>query len=210
MTASTTYYWRAVAQNGFGTTYGTQSTITTGELPAGIDPEFMSFRTRGTATEVEDVLFNYGCDEQSDNTDFIVVADVDGNVVWYQDPREAIDRLDAEDQVTITGLNMSEYDNNILAILDHDYIAEWSLDGNLVGLYCRDTDPSSGTQVCVDADVVPDGYVDRYVHHDVERTGDRLYALSADQSWDTSTTCDGADEIIVDGCSPSTGRRAAR
>jgi hypothetical protein len=205
MQEATSYCWRPVAQAFGAPVYGAwrgmtsgSGEVTTGALPDEIAADTLVFNVEGTPGNTQDVLFNYACnaDAVGREFDWLVLADTDGVIRWYQDPSETV----GED-VSITGLNVARWEGTVLAILDHDYVVEYEPTGEVRRLYCRD--PDGGTDSCVDAGVVADAYFDKYIHHDVLRNAGYTQVLTAEQMDipGSGTECGGGamTQAIIDG-----------
>lgn len=195
MAESQAYDWRGSAKQGATTVHTARNGITTGALPN--EMVDIAFSTWGTPDGVNNVAFNYACEQGADpDHDWIVIADNTGRVVWYEDPANVIGAPN-----TISALNISRPDKHILVVVGRSYILEYALDGTLVKVYCRDDDTVGGNQ-CEDA-VSPDAYFTDYVHHDVLKAGSYIWALTAEEQTVTdSDNCDAAAAtypIIVDG-----------
>jgi hypothetical protein len=195
MAASQAYDWRAVAKQGATTVTTARAGMTTGALPSEMDD--IALTAWGTADAVRNVMFNYGCHDPVDpDHDWIVISDTSGRVVWYENPEDTVGA-----KKFVTALNVSRPDKHILAVLDHEYVIEYALSGEVVKLYCKD-DPSVGGLQCVDA-VSADKVFDEYVHHDVHKENGRIWVLTAEeQIVPDADNCDAVSAtypIIVDG-----------
>jgi hypothetical protein len=181
------FWWRPVASNADGTSYGYWRNDTTGALPDAMDNIVVDIE--GTPAATEAVLLNYGCDSVGDqeNNDWLVVLDKHGFVRWYQDPAAAIGAT-LTTEFTIDAVGNPLW-GTVLFILDHDYLVEMDYEGTVSHVYCRDAcsaesefagDCDFGS--CVDPGVTPDATWDSgtYVHHDILRADNRIYALSAE------------------------------
>jgi hypothetical protein len=185
MKAETPYCWRPWAKpvtgsgppvHGGWRTVSSGGAVTTGGLP--LEVATISWNIDGLPQNVENVAFNYACRMSGTRDyDWIVIADTEGTVMWYEDPSG----VTGGRSVAITGLAVAEDEGTILAILDHDYVVEYAGSGEVQRLYCRDDD--GGEDSCVDDGVVADAYTSLYFHHDVMRTDDRTLVLAAHQSF---------------------------
>lgn len=160
MAAAEDYDWRAVAKQGSTMAYGARTDVATGSLPA--EMADITFTTWGTPIGVHNVVFNYACEQASqDEHDWIVIADTSGRVVWYENPADVLGT-----KYPIAALNIARPEKHILVVVGRTYILEYDLNGELVRLYCRDDSSTAGLQ-CDDAGVSPDAYFTDFVHHDV-------------------------------------------
>ncbi len=206
MKASTSYEWKAYAAAGGATTNTACSTVTSGALPAvGATEANLTTFTVSTATpgtpKTNNLLTHWGCYQTGvgSKRDDLVVLDRSGNVVWYEEP--AVDVGYTGGDMTLEAISMSRPDKHVLTIMNHEIVLEYDLSGNLLTVLCRD----DGSGYCPGTTYTPDAFFDDYVHHDVQRVGTTIWALSA-KSVDVTDTrdCD-ADvsttmyPIIVDG-----------
>jgi len=179
---STNYDWQAYARDGSGhDTAGTYQ-FTTSSLADPdqdgtneVDLSSISFTINTPGTyEVENVLFNYACRDPSAiyETDYLIIADASGNIVWYQDVRH----IAGTSYSSISGFSMTRPERHILVIVDHEWIIEYDLAGTEQGLYCR----CDASGKCPDGIAYPDVCFDDYVHHDVREKGDLVWALTAE------------------------------
>jgi hypothetical protein len=178
-------WWRPVASNAEGTSYGYWRNATTGALPEAMAN--IEVARSGTPADTEAILVNYACDPDELNNDWLVVLDKDGFVRWYQDPAAAIGATSTA-EFTIDAVGNPLW-GTVLFILDHDYLVEMDYEGTVSHVYCRDACSAEREFVgdcdfgsCVDPGVTPDATWDSgtYVHHDILRADDRIYALSAE------------------------------
>ncbi len=178
------YEWQAFADNVYGSdTYAPAppaDEFTAGALPSpSLSAINLSITTSGSPS-VQNLLFNYGCKPttgpgSSTDNGYMIVADAVGNIVWYQDPRDATGLDDA----SIGGLRLTRPDHHVLAIDSKEYVLEYDMSGELLGMLSR----SSGD--------FNDGAVDRYVHHDLKREGSTTYVLTArEYSYVDADDCD--------------------
>lgn len=182
-------------------------TAATGALPTGsgtsrIDQLRMETAVGVGARRVRNFLTHGGCEKDGvddQHLDALVVLDQDGDIVWYQEPAVDLGATDVADPqpVTLEGMSYSASTNTILAILNRQIIVEYSLDGQLQHLFCR----GDGSQPCEGTTTYADLYFDHYVHHDVQRYGDRIFALAANaHSVPDTQDCD-RDGDVTEGTS---------
>jgi hypothetical protein len=197
-------HWKPYATDGMTTVSGTTKHLLTApdsSLPADLqDLVVTTWTAEGQDHSVENVVLNYACDNSQPKTDYLLIFDDEGRLRWYQDPRGDIG-LTTSDVAQITGLSRSRQDNNLLVIVNHDYLLEYDLNGNLEELYCRNVGGSSPE---CPSGVHGSGYFNDYVHHDVIKAAGATWALTAKQRdvADPENMCgdtDGTSPIIVDG-----------
>ncbi|RME26637.1 MAG: hypothetical protein D6798_06310 [Deltaproteobacteria bacterium] len=112
---------------------------------------------------------------------YVIIADTDGNIVWYQDPRDDTGRTDA----VIGGLGLTRPDKHILLLDSKDTLLEYNLDGDVLQKLERDAGDFD------DADGVR-----RFVHHDLKREGDHTYVITArEYDYTDVNDCDGDGDV---------------
>ena len=81
---------------------------------------------QGVDFHVENVLFNFSCKNNpaDHDSDYLIIADFDGNIVWYEDTRN----VTGASESIVNALSVTP-DRDLLAILDHEWLAEYRLDG---------------------------------------------------------------------------------
>ena len=204
---NTTYEWQAHAHDRWGAdTDGTYSFTTLGlddlDLDGTDEPDLAgilmtpTFSTTETSA-VEHVLFDFGCGGSSSaETDYLIITDTDGTIVWYQD----IIGITGSRGSTIGGYAVGRGVNHIHAVINKEYIVEWDMSGEVHSLMCRCD--SSG--LCTNGDT-PDVCFDEWVHHDLVVKDDMLWAVTAEEvSFPDRDDCDGDPttktiDFIMDG-----------
>ncbi len=203
---NTQYEWQAYADDGSSPdTDGTYS-FTTQDLddPDGDgrnegDLSTMVLTQSSTGSyDVENVLFNFACKHsfRSDDFDYLVIANSNGDIVWYQDVRLATGYSPS----VVTGFTVGRRGNHIHAILDNEYIVEYDLSGELIRLMCR----CDVAGECSNGEV-PDVCFDDFVHRDLMVKGQTTWALTAEEvSYSDVDDCDGDTgtstiDFIMDG-----------
>jgi len=170
--ANATYNWEATAH--VASPYSSDSrpgSFTTDALPTAVDLSLTFSAPVSASAQVEHVLFNYSCDSVSPEN--LVVANADGEVVWYEDVSTAtFGPSSLSDPFTIRGLSVTR-EGTILALLDHERIVEYDLAGNRLLELARGED-----------------FTD-FVHHDVLRKNGFTAAVSAE-----AVTLDGVDYVM--------------
>ncbi len=191
---STTYSWQAHAHDRLGAdTDGTYTFTTQGLNDANFDGTddvdlstiVMTPTFSATASPtVENVLMEFGCGESgSMESDYLIIANTEGEIVWYQDVSEATGKRPA----TIGGFTVGRGVNRIHALVDKEYIVEYDLSGELMGLMCR----CDSAGLCSNG-AVPDGCFDDYVHHDLMVMDNTLWVITAEEvSYPDTDDCDG-------------------
>jgi hypothetical protein len=190
---NTTYDWQAHAHDRWGAdTDGTYS-FTTGDLTdldgdGTTDPDLAGilFTPTYSSTEtsaVEHVLLDFGCGSSAvQETDYLIIADTDGNIVWYQ----SIIGVTGHRGSTVGGYTVGRGVNRIHAILDKEYIVEWDLSGEQQSVMCR----CDSAGLCSNGNV-PDVCFDDWVHHDLVVKDDTLWAITAEEvSYSDLDDCD--------------------
>ena len=204
---STTYEWQATADDRTGSATDGPYGFTTSDLSdidgdgvadLGLAGVQLSVWTAKTGPHsVENVLINWGCADAADGgSDYLIIADDEGNIVWYQDPSS----VTGGETANLNGYTVGRDVNRIHAIIDHEYIVEYDLSGELVWLMCH----CDAKGQCSSGDV-PDTCFADYVHHDLIVRDGTLWALTAeDVSFPDVDDCD-ADpstseiEYVMDG-----------
>jgi hypothetical protein len=149
------------------------------------DPDLanLNFTMTGAAEDVEYVLINAACSTSAQKYDYLLIVDADGDIVWYQDPRPDANTQRA-DRFDITGLSFGRPVQRPLAVVEHEYAVEYSLEGDRTWKACRKVGAA-----CPDASTA-DSYLNsgEYFHHDAIRTSDGLrFALTAELQATTNT-----------------------
>ncbi len=169
------YEWSAVAATGplrVGFTADAPDDVfTAGALPSP-DLALMELSVSAPspgASRVRYVGFDFGCKSSGGGPGggevaYFVVADADGNIVWYQDPRQQTGRSSSQ----LEGVNISRFDKHILLIDSEETVLEYDLAGRVYG----QIELADGDFTDVDG-------LDRYPHHDLQRVGDHTYVLVA-------------------------------
>jgi hypothetical protein len=194
LTPSTTYQWQAHAHDPWGADTDGPHSFTTADLSDpdgdGTDEVYLStilmtptWSSTGTAF-VDNVLFGFGCAASGTvSSDYLIIADSDGDIVWYQD----VTQVTGSSPTTIDGYTVGRGVNRIHAILDKEYIVEYDLSGELVSLMCR----CDSAGLCTNG-AVPDVCFDDYLHHDLLVKDGILWALTAQEvSYADTADCDG-------------------
>jgi hypothetical protein len=216
---STWGYWQAFASNADGTTALGGVPFMTPDLPPTLAN--IEVTMTGTPGGTEYVMLNYGCGTydpddglDEENNDWIVVLDTEGYVRWYENPGWSLFLYETP-EFAVEALANPRVNGNVMFIVNHEYIVEVTLEGDVEHIYCRDASCSKedealglcdfGTE-CDDAWVVPDNTWDTntYVHHDLVRADDQTYALSAEvvSAPNPSGMCDtpaGDLDLTIDG-----------
>jgi hypothetical protein len=209
---------RARAKNADGTTNGPSVSFTTGALPPTLANIEVTMTGSPEATEF--VMLNYGCDTydpgdglDEENNDWIVVLDTRGYVRWYEHPGWSLFLYETA-EFSVSALANPRVNGNVMFIVNHEYIVEVTLEGDVEHVYCRDVSCSEEDEAlglcdfgseCDDAWVVPDNTWDTntYVHHDLVRANDQTYALSAEvvSAPDPDGLCGAAGDrdLVIDG-----------
>ncbi len=186
------YDWDAQARPAGGgpmVSYGTCGTLAAGALPSGggsseLDNLGVTTATGAGTRRANNFLTHYGCyvsDGATDNGDIaaeaFVIVDADGAIVWYQEPGDDL-TLDTtgDSRLQLEAISISRPLKHVLGIINHEIIVEYDLAGNLLTLLCRD----DGSGYCPGTTTVPDATFDDYVHHDVQRVGNYIWALTAE------------------------------
>lgn len=146
----------------------------------------------------ENVLFNYSCLSDGavgpgNDPDWLVIANRDGEVIWYEDPE-----LVTNYPVTVTGLSITRPDKHILANYDNSWLVEYTLAGDVIRVLCHD----DGSGHCPDGVTVPDELFDGYISHDAMRAGGRIWTISSTNlDVDDTEDCEAGDihAIVLDG-----------
>ncbi len=191
----TTYTWQARASDRFGTATDGPYTFTTASLldsnGDGVDDAALSamsvstwFSSSEPAT-VDDVLFTFGCaDSGAPESDQLIITDSDGTVVWYKSLRG----LTGVAPSMSGGFTVDQRRHRIHVIVNHDYIYDLDMAGEVHHLFCR----CDSAGLCPNGDT-PDGCwdEDEYVHHEVLVKDGVLWALTAEEIPFTDTLdCD--------------------
>jgi hypothetical protein len=191
---STSYQWQAHAHDRWGADTDGPHSFTTSDLSDangdGTDDVYLStvvlapsWSATGTS-HVENLLFPFGCGGSGTvSSDYLIIADTDGRIVWYQDVAQAMGYAPA----TIDAFTVGRGVNRIHAIVDKEYIVEYDLSGELVSLMCR----CDASGLCSNG-ATPDVCFDDYVHHDLQVRDGLLWALTAQEvSFPDPADCDG-------------------
>ncbi len=174
--AGHSYPWEAMASSPAGRASfrptGAASFMRPGPLPspdlAGLD--LFVTAPDPSASALSYVAFNYACSTfggvppVTEAIDTFIIADVDGNIVWYQDPREQTGRADSQ----IVAFHVTQPDGTILLIDGFQTVLEYALTGDVVAMLDMDSDDFVGT----------DG-ISRFPHHDLQRIGDSTWVVVA-------------------------------
>jgi hypothetical protein len=180
----TRYEWQVRAADGGAFTRAGPHSFTTASLADldgdGVDDPDLAAITLGVSSsgshETEQLLFNFACQAGGSDPgfDYLIVADDQGRIVWYQDPADAI----GVDSTIITGLAYEPERSVVWGILDSEYIVAYALDGTLDRVMCR----CDGRGRCPSG-VTPDVCFSDLVHHDLLVRDGELWAVTAQPRW---------------------------
>lgn len=191
---STTYEWRARADDRTVTIPGVTHSFTTDDLSDpdcdGVDDLDLSSLQVGVTTSttgtsaLDNVIFSFGCGEPGGaDKEYILITDPDGTIVWYQDSAEAVGGAGSSINAIETDWELGR----IHAIMAHQYIVEYDLSGELIWLMCR----CDAHGACENGEV-PDTCFDDWVHHDLVLHEREIWALTAEEvSYADVDDCDG-------------------
>ncbi|MFH1464802.1 MAG: aryl-sulfate sulfotransferase [Pseudomonadota bacterium] len=169
----TTFTWQVLAWTPRGRARGTVGTFTTSDLADldgdGVDDADFAFTVTPTATgtsELDQLLINYGCGV---GTDHLVILDAAGRVVWYQDLRH-----DSSSTPVVTALGWA--DRHPMAIVDDEWLLEYSLEGELLRQSCF----CDASGLCPDGSAPATSCLPTYVHHEIVRQHGLTWVLAAE------------------------------
>ncbi len=204
---SDAFEWRGYASpaTGGAAVYTNCKNETTGDLPeldGTAELAHVGISTAGAADDVYNFLTHWGCRQPGNvRRDAFIVVDRDGEIVWYQDPAADLASVGSTD-LSLEAIGLTRPLKHVLGIINHEIIVEYTLEGELVNLLCRD----DGSGYCPGTTTVPDATFDDYVHHDLAVFDGSLYVLTAEEVGVTDLLdCDGDSStsdtypIVVDG-----------
>ncbi len=206
---SDAFDWRAYASpaTGGAPVFTGCKNETTGALPSGPETaELVSvgISTAGAAADVKHFLTHFGCvdDPVTDvRRNAFIVIDQDGEIVWYQDPAADLTGVGSTD-LSLEAIGLTRPLKHVLGIINHEIIVEYTLEGELVNLLCRD----DGSGYCPGTTTVPEATFDDYVHHDLAVFDGSLHVLTAEEvgvtdllDCDADSSTSDTYPIVVDG-----------
>jgi hypothetical protein len=169
-----TIEYDAVANGTPSATSATSSTAADA-LPGGLAD--IDIAVSGTS-DSDYFAFNYGCSSAPSNYgDYAIVTNADGDIVWYEDPRDITG--DATNRITA----IKALEHEVLVTVDDDWLINYHWNGTVRGALSRDA-----------GDFEDSDTIHRYVHHDVTRDGSgNTYVLTAREYSlsDEDGDCDG-------------------